>query len=114
MADRLAAKDIALTSVNCSYMSFGNWDLTACNGKRADGSWNQNEKKAFSAAGPEYIRAIRDGREGYLQVESSPSEYLSGPFEWREELRQEFAPGDETVFEFVERYLILRLAGKDK
>jgi hypothetical protein len=110
MAQRLAAKKIAITSLDCNWRSFGGWTLTACNGDLLQESHRRNDRNPFTVAGPEFIRVCRDGRDGYVQIESSPSEYLSSPNQWRSELDKAFPPGDEAVIPFVEVYLSKRLA----
>jgi hypothetical protein len=110
MADRLALKSIALTSVHCDWSAFGCWEITACNSDKLKQSWIQNTANAFSVPGPDYIKVWRDGREGYVQIESSASEFLSSPNRWESQFEKAFAPGDESVFAFVEEYLAERLA----
>jgi hypothetical protein len=83
--------------------------ITACNGDRLQESHRRNDTNPFTVAGPEYIRIWRDGRDGFIQIESSPSEYLSAPNQWRSELDKAFAPGDESLIPFVEDYLSKRL-----
>jgi hypothetical protein len=111
LADRLAAKDIVVSSLHADWSHFGCWQLQAQRGEEAEryaqSILNHNPPQA---SGPEVVRFFWDGRDGYLSVDASPTRFLSAPNEWKNECNKAFDKTREGLLPFVEDYLTKRFA----
>jgi hypothetical protein len=109
LTDRLAAKDIVVSSLHADWSGFGSWELQAQQGAQAEryrtGLLSSDPSRAV---GPEVLRVFWDGRDGILTVETSPTRFCSAPNEWKEECAKGFGCESGDVLQFVEDYLTRR------
>ena len=90
LADRLAGRDITVSSLHAGYSHFGCWHLIA--------------SKHMDA-----VKFFWDGRDGHITVESSPIRKNSDPNEWKNEAAKGFTKvGGDNPINFVEEYLTKR------
>ena len=120
MAYRLAARDIVVASLKADWAGFGSWELHTERGAERD-SYGQLIMKAVRNEeltlddpkldiGPEVVRVLWDGHDGILYVETSPTGFCSAPVKWKPECSKAFDHNKDELFQFVEDYLIKRLA----
>ena len=102
-AERLAARDIVIASLECHWGSFGSWLLQAQRGAAADAYAAALNAKQWKTPGPDVLRASWDGKERLLTIESAPTPPLSAPRPWRRELDESFENSDAAL-RFVEEY----------
>jgi len=114
LTDRLAAKDIVVSSLRADWSGFGCWELQAQQGTQAEryraGLLSPDPVRAV---GPEVVRVFWDGRDGILTVEASPTRFCSAPNEWSEECVKRFDGDGGEVLQFVEDYLTRRFTHDD-
>jgi hypothetical protein len=104
LAVRLAALDIAVSSLHCDWASFGSWKLEVQNGRAADTYGKALLASEWETPGPEVTRISWDGRERVLTIENAPTPPLSSPGPWTRQTEQAFGDS-ETAVRFVEEYL---------
>src|SRR3954469_10659899 len=83
LADRMAALDLAVSSLRCEWGAFGSWSMEVQEGKAADVYGEALRKQAFDVSGPNVVRVTWDGREGNLTIHTAPTEPLSSPGPWK-------------------------------
>jgi len=109
LTNRLAAKDIVVSSLHADWSAFGSWELQAQRGAEAEryaqALIGPNPTQAF---GPEVVRFCWDGRDGILIVDASPTRFCSAPNEWKEECSKGFDKAGDGLLRFVEDYLTKR------
>ena len=90
LSERLAARDIVVSSLRALYSQFGSWEIIATKHEEA-------------------VRFFWDGRDGYITVEGSPIRGHSAPNEWKQETARGFdKPSGGDPIRFVEEYLTTR------
>jgi hypothetical protein len=109
VAERLAARDIVVSTLHADWSSFGCWELEIQRGSDAGRYHEAARLDPGNAIPPDVIRCVWDGREGYLMIEASPTRPLSAPNQWQKEHAQAFDSSEEAV-QFVENYLQRRFS----
>ncbi len=110
LAQRLAKKDIVVSSFHADWANFGCWQLQAQNGAASERyGEGLRSSNPTSAVGPEVIRAFWDGREAILSIEASPTRPMSAPNEWKVEFEKDFPRSGDEAIRFIEDYLTTRL-----
>lgn len=119
LTDRLAAKNIVVTSLHADWSSFGSWAIEA---ERDEEAARYSRKiweeirggPVRDRQGPEVVRVSWDGREGVLSISVSRTPFLARPFEWTPEYSHRFDRTGPHVLQFAEDYLTRRLSGSEK
>lgn len=104
LAERMAARDLAVSSLRCEWGHMGSWILEVQDGKAADAYGQALLKQNFDVPGPNVTRFTWDGREQNLTIQTAPTEPLSSPGPWKVAKTSGF-PSSEAAVQFVERYL---------
>jgi len=110
LVQRLADKDIVVSSLKAYWSWFGCWELLAQSGK--DTSRYYEELRGPSpqkAVGPEVVKLFWDGRDGILTIYASPTRYCSSPNEWKSEDAKAFKDRPLDLLQYAEDYLTKRL-----
>ncbi len=105
LADRLAEKDIVVASLHCDWGAFGSWMLEVQNGLAADAYAKALHAERWDTPGPHVLRAVWDGRDRILVIESAPTPPLSAPRSWTTKLERTFEDIDAAVL-FVEDQIV--------
>lgn len=103
LADRMAARDLAVSSLRCEWGAFGSWSMEVQDGKAADAYGEALRKQAFDVPGPDVVRFTWDGREQNLTIHTAPTEPLSSPGPWKLAKNTRLSDSKAAV-QFVERY----------
>ena len=103
LAERKAARDLAVSSLRCEWAAIGSWSLEVQDGKAADAYGEALRKQAFDVPGPNVVRFTWDGREQNLTIQTAPTEPLSSPGPWKL-AKTTRLPDSEAAVQFVERY----------
>lgn len=111
LADRISAQNLVVGTLHCDWSGLGSWILAIQRGEAADAYGEAILRKEWDTWGPEVVRFVWDGREGYLIVDKSPTPPLSAPNRWERQLEKAF-DCKERAIEFVEEYLREWLGGK--
>ena len=105
LSERLAARDIVVSTLHADWSDFGCWELQVERGSEAerysDGIRGPDPMRAI---GPEVLRFFWDGQDRYLKIEASPTRPLSAPNEWEQQHAQAFDTSEEAV-QYIEEYL---------
>jgi hypothetical protein len=104
LSERLAARDIVVSTLHSDWSCFGSWELQVQRGSAADRYHEVARLDPGHAIPPDVVRCIWDGREHYLMIETSPTRPLSAPNEWKEEYAKGFDTSDEAV-QYLQGYL---------
>lgn len=113
LAERLAARNLVVASLECNWAGFGSWRVEVQNGDPADAYGEALLQQDFDSPGPHVIRFAWDGREGQLLVETAPTEPLGSPGPWERSLETR-CDNWEKAIRFVEQYLQRGAAGEEK
>lgn len=108
LTDRLEARDIVVSRLCFDWGAFGSWELSVQRGDDADRYGAALLEHDWDAPGPEVVRFSWDGRDATMQVDASPTEPLSGPFQWKSEFEGHLDGSLGDAIRFVEDYLSSR------
>lgn len=109
LTNRLAARNIVVSELECLWRVFGCWRITVQDGAATDRYHARINAGDYDSPGPDVVRFTWDGKDRYLDIEASPTEALSSPVKWKREVSRAFA-ADEDPLAFVEEYLARRFA----
>jgi hypothetical protein len=109
LSERLAARDVVVSTLHAHWSDFGSWELQVQRGSEADRYQEAARIDPGHTIPPDVVRCIWDGRDQYLMIETSPCRPLSAPNEWRKDHAKAFDRSDEAV-EYLEDYLVRRFS----
>ena len=64
----------------------------------------------LEAPGPEVVRVLWDGRDRFVTIQTSPTQFCSAPNEWTDEFARGFDEAGADLLAFIEDYLTKRFA----
>src|SRR5882724_4489369 len=104
LGERLAARDIVVSTLHADWSDFASWELQVQRGSDADRYQEAARIDPGHTIPPDVVRCFWDSRDHYLMIQTSPTRPLSAPNEWREEHAKAFDTSEEAV-RYLENYL---------
>ena len=112
LAARLGERDIVVTRLHVDWFAFGSWELWLESGPQRDRySATKHKGSLYPVPAPDVLRFSWDGREGFLDVATSPTRRWEQPDEWSREPSRHFNDLGEAL-RFVEARAVQQLVGE--
>ena len=109
LVQRLAERDIVVSSFRCDWESVCVWSLVAQQGAATDKYLEARRgPNPLLATGPDVLRCSWDNRDNLLTVDRSPARTLSSPNFWRRETSRTCYSNNEAMG-WAEKFLAERL-----